>query len=96
MAQVPPGVAGARLSDRFRRTGCHDAPAAVATFRAQVDDPVGGLDHIQVVLDHHDRVARVAQPVQYLEQQLDVVEMEAGRRLIQYVDSAPGVALVKL
>src|SRR5215472_14552467 len=30
----------------------HDLAAAVAALGAEVDDPVGGLDHFEIVLDH--------------------------------------------
>ena len=43
----------------FRRAGRDDAAAAIAAFGTEVDDPVGGLDHVEVVLDHDDRVAVV-------------------------------------
>jgi hypothetical protein len=36
-------------------------PPPIAALRAQVDDPVGGLDHVQVVLDDDHGVAVVAQ-----------------------------------
>src|SRR6185436_18642627 len=70
-----------------------DLPAAVAAFRTEVDHPVRGLDHIQVVFDDHNRVACVAQPVQHVQQHPDVVEVQAGGRLIQYVQRTAGVAL---
>src|SRR6266446_1706325 len=67
--RLPQGLAGvARLVRRnlLRRPLGDEAAAALAAFGAEVDDPVGGLDHIDVVLDHHHRVAGVAQPVQHL------------------------------
>ena len=70
--------------------------AAGAAFGAEVDDPVRGLDDVEVVLDHDHRVAVVAQPVQHGQQQLDVVEVQAGRRLVEDVERAPGVALGQL
>ena len=69
-----------------------DRAAAMAAFGAQVDHPVGGLDHVEVVLDHHDRVAVVAQLVQHGEQVLDVVEVQAGGRLVEDVQRAAGIA----
>src|SRR5262249_33983767 len=36
----------------------------VAPFRAEVDDVIGRLDHVQVMLDHDDRVAVFNQPVE--------------------------------
>src|SRR3546814_17554694 len=50
-----------------------------------------GLDHVQVVLDHHDRVAVVAQLVQHREQVFDVVEVQAGGGLVEDVQRAPCV-----
>src|SRR5690242_2508881 len=63
----------------WRALGDHLA-AAVAALRAEVHDPVGGLDHVQVVLDHDDRVTGVHQSLQDLEQPLDIREVQAGRR----------------
>jgi hypothetical protein len=40
--------------------GCadgHNLPAAVPAFWSQIDDPIGSLDHIEIVLDHDDGVA---------------------------------------
>ena len=67
------------------RASGNDAAAAVAAFRPEVDHPVGGLDDIQIVLDDDHRVSRVAQAVEDVQQQADVVEMQAGGGLIQYV-----------
>src|SRR6187431_1275869 len=47
-----PRIASRRLDDVFRRTPGDDFAAAVAAFGAEVDHPVGGLDDLQIVLDH--------------------------------------------
>jgi hypothetical protein len=85
----------ARLAGRhgFRRALGDHLAAAGAAFRAHVDQPVGRLDDVEVVLDDHDRVAVVAQLLDDLEQQLDVVEVQAGGRLVEDVQRAAGVAL---
>ena len=57
-----------------------------AGLGAQVDDPVGRLDHVEVVLDDDDRVAQVDQAVEHVEQLADVVEVQAGRRLVEDVE----------
>ena len=88
-----PRVRLLRLRDLLRRAGGDDLAAAVAAFGAEIDDPVGGLDHVEVVLDHDDGVAVVAQAMQHVEQLLDVVEVQAGRRLVEDVERAAGVAL---
>ena len=71
--------------DILRGAGDHDLTAANAAFRAQVDDPVGGLDDVEVVLDDDDGVAVIAQPVQYGQRLRDVVEMQAGGGFVQYI-----------
>ena len=72
-------------------------PAALLpALRTQVDEPVGGLDDVEVVLDHDDGVAAVDQPVQHVEQPLDVGEVQAGRRLVEDVERPPGRGLGQL
>ena len=59
-------------------------------------DPVGGLDDVEVVLDHDHGVAVVAQAVQHAQQQVDVVEVQPRGRLVEDVERAAGVALGQL
>ena len=77
-----PGVCG----DLLGRALGDDPAAAVPALGPEVDDPVRRLDHVEVVLDHEDRVAGVDEPVEDLEQLLDVGEVEAGRRLVEQVE----------
>ena len=37
----------------------HDLPAGCTAFWAKVDDPIGGFDDVQIVLDHHQCVAGI-------------------------------------
>ena len=65
---------------------CGDQVAAAhARLGAQVDDPVGRLDHLEVVLDHDHRVAQVGQAMDHIEQLADVVEVQPGGRLVEDV-----------
>ncbi len=50
-------MAGFVFRHDFRRAGNQDAAAAAAALGAEVDDPVGRLDDVQVVLDDDDGVA---------------------------------------
>ena len=75
-----------------RGAGDHDLAAAESAFRAQVDDPVGGLDDIEIVLDDDDGVAMIAQALQYGQQLRDIVEMQAGGGFVQYIECLAGVA----
>ena len=59
-------------------------------------EPVGLLDHVEVVLDHEHRVAGVDQPLEHLEQLLDVGEVQAGRRLVEDVERPAGRDLAEL
>ena len=54
--QVLAGVGGCTLGHLFGGAGAHDVSAAAAPFGAQVNDVVGPLDDIQIVLDDHHRV----------------------------------------
>ena len=64
--------------------------------RPHIDDPVGVGDDVQVVLDDHHGVALVHQPLEHSEQLADVLEVQAGGRLVQDVDGAPGGAALEL
>ena len=78
------------LGDLLGRARGDDLAAALAALGAQVDHPVGAGDDVEVVLDDDDRVAGVAQPEERVGQQLDVREVQAGRRLVEHVERAPG------
>ena len=56
----------------------------------EVDDPIGGLDHVEVVLDHDHGVPGVDQAVEDVEQPLDVSEVEAGGGLVEDVKGVAG------
>ena len=81
-----------RGRDVLRRARGHHAPAAFAALRAEVQHPVRGLDHLQVVLDHDHRVALVHQRVQHLQQLADVLEMQPRRRFVQDIQRPAGGA----
>src|SRR4051812_2186880 len=66
------------------RTCCHDMAAAAAALRAKINDPVGGFDDIEIVLDNQDGTARFDEPFKRREQFVDVVEVKARGRLIKY------------
>src|SRR6266702_5595925 len=67
---VGTGVPGDVLGGPHR----HHPAARVPPFRSEVHDPVGRLDHVQVVLDDQDRVARRHQAVQHRQELPDVFE----------------------
>src|SRR5207237_6433081 len=66
----------------------HHLTAGVTSAGTEVDDVVGGLQHIQVVLDDYHRVAGVDEPVQHAEQLLHGGEVQPGSRLVGDVPPA--------
>src|SRR5690606_3163897 len=62
-------------------------------LRPQVDDPVGTLDDIEVVLDDQDGVAQIDEAVNDGQQLADVVKVQPGGRLVQDVERPPRVRL---
>ena len=70
-AGVGAGVGG----DLFGGSGGDDLAAGVAPFRAEVDDPIGGLDDVEVVLDDEQRAAAVDELAEGGEEFLHVVEV---------------------
>ena len=74
-----------------------DQVAAIfAAFGAEVDDPVGVADDVEIVLDDDDGVAEVGEAVEHLEQLADVVEVQAGGGLVEEVERAAGLPLGEL
>ena len=43
----------------FGRSGGDDFTARITSFRAEIDDPIGALNHLQIVLDHHERMPAI-------------------------------------
>ena len=67
-------------------------PPPFAAFGAEVDDPVGGFDDVEIVLDDEERAAAVDELAEGGEQFGDVVEMQAGGGLVEDVEHAAGRA----
>ena len=73
----------------------HDPSAVLAGHRADVDDPVGVRDGVEVVLDDDQGVAQIPQPDQGFDQPPVVALMQADRRLVEHIEHAdqPGADL---
>ena len=72
----------------FGRAIGHHFAAAFTPLGAKVDQPVTGADHVEVVLDHHQRVARVHQLAQSTQQLGDVVKVQPGGGLVEHEQTA--------
>ena len=64
--------------------------AGDSAFRTQIDDPIGELDHVQIMLDQHQRVSLLEQAIENFRQLSDILQMKAGRRLVQHVHLPSG------
>ena len=71
------------LLDVFGRALGDQQAARVAALRAEIDQPVGGADHIQVVFDDDQRMTRLQQFAQRPHQLGDVVEVQSGGGLVK-------------
>src|SRR5207302_1037013 len=60
-----------------------DLAAFVSRFRSKIDNPVGGLNHFKIMLDHYDRVTGVDQPLKNFQQHRDVIEMQTRGRFVK-------------
>ena len=72
--------------DFFRRAAGDHTAAMRAAFRSEIDDVVRALDDVEVVLDNDHRVAETDQPLQHIEQFVNVCEVKPGGWLIENVN----------
>ena len=86
-------VGAARACDFFRCARGHDASTVFTTFRTKIDNVVGAFDYVEIVFDHQHRIAERDEPLQHVEQFMDVSEMQPRRRLVEDVDGPAGCAL---
>ena len=57
-------------------------PPGLPALRTHIDDPVGGMDHVEIVLDHQQRSAVIDQAFKGRQQLPDVVEVQPGGGLV--------------
>ena len=81
--QLAPGVRACDRDDVVRRPDGDDFSTCIAALGPEVDQPVGRRDDVEVVLDDDQRVARRQQLAERAHQLGDVVEVQAGGRLVE-------------
>ena len=82
-AQGTPGVARRAGGHLLHGAGHHHLAARLAALRTQVHDPVGGGDHVQVVLHDDERVPGLEQALERAQQHLHVGRMQARGGLVE-------------
>src|SRR6266498_4301818 len=88
--EVLAGVTCSTRSDGIGRTLSDNLATGLASFRAEINNPIGRFDDIQIVLDNEQRVSRGAQFEQDFQKFCDVMKMQTCCRLVQYIKSATG------
>src|SRR4051794_2918195 len=73
--EILPRVAALGLRHLLGSAHGDDVSAPVAALGTDVDDLVGALDDVEVVLDHQHGVAGVDQTVEHDQEPLDVLEV---------------------
>ncbi len=74
------------------RARADHSSARLAALRPQVDDPVRGPDHVEVVLDDHHGMARGNELAEGAQERGDVVEVQARGGLVEEEEGAPARA----
>ena len=74
--------------DFLRGSGGDDFASAVAAFGPHVDNPVGRLDDVQIVLDDQQRAAAIDELAEGVEELAHVVEVQTGGGLVQDIKRA--------
>ncbi len=72
-----------KLRDLLRGSFAQDAAARAAAFGAEVDEPVGGADDVEVVLDQEDGASIVNQALEAVEELADIVKVQAGGGFVE-------------
>ena len=72
-------------SDVLRRSCRNNKSAATTAFRAQIDQPVGTLDHIDVVFYDQNGVSCVYQRLKGRQKLPEVIEVQPGRGFVKDV-----------
>ena len=93
VAQRQRGVRAALRGELAGRTGGDDPAAGLTALGTQLDDVIGGGQHVQVVLHHEQRVAGGHQAAQRVDQHRDVRDVQARGGLVHQKQHAlPGLA----
>ena len=67
--------------------------AAVSALRAEVDNVVGGLNHVKVVLDDDDGVSRIDESLKYRNQFFNIRRVKSRCGLVENVNGLAGASL---
>ena len=84
------GIAVTSPGDFFWRALGNDLAAAVTSLGPKVEDPVGGFDYIEIMLDDHNGIPLIDQCMKHVEQLANIVEMQSGGWFIEDIQGLAG------
>ena len=64
-----------------------------AAFGTEVNNVVGRLNDVEIVFDDDDRITQRHEPLEYIEQLMNICKMKTGGRLVQHVNRPTSGAL---
>lgn len=88
--EVPAGQRVGHAGKVFGGTGSDHPPAILTRAGTEVNNVVGVLDNVKMMLNYDHAVARVHQTLENLEQTGDIIEGQTGGGLIQHIEGSPG------
>ena len=78
--------------DFFGRALGNNLAALVAGIGAEIDDPVGRFNDVEVVFDDEDGMAGIDEALKDIEQDADVIEVQAGGGFVEQEKGGFGIA----
>ena len=82
------GIGLGVTSDLFGRSRSDNAAAPFAALRTEVNQPVGGLDDVEIVFDQKHGSAALDQFSKGRKQLLNIIEMQPGRGFVEDIKDA--------
>jgi hypothetical protein len=82
------GGGGGGSGDLLGRAFGDDTATGGASLGANLQNPVGGFEHVEIMLDDDDAVPPVDELLEHAEKAFHIVAMQPGRRLVQKQQSS--------
>ena len=83
MSQESPGVRICCPRNFLGRSNRDDFTTRITGFGAEIDDPIGRFDHLQVVFDYHEGMSAIYQALEQPQQYGNVVEVQSRGWLVE-------------
>ena len=96
LLEILTGVAVLNKCNLLRCSASHNAAAAVAAFRSEINDIIRRFYYVEIVLDNKDTAAAVAKAFKNGKQSFNISNMQSCRRLIENIQCSACIAPSKL